>query len=224
MRSTLFSDGSVSNLIHNLKVQIKTFIHEEIQLASAEMATKAKSAALSSATILGALVVAGAGMFLVLIAIGFLIAFAYEQFGWNPLLAICAGLGSIGIVVAIVSGVVAMVGIRKLMSQSLKPEKTLETLKQLRPSSGESESAGTSSFINESEKRSPDELKDEVEETEGEIHETLHELRYRASAEHLKLKAAEELHAHPYRWGLLAIGTGILGGAALKRKFNHTGS
>lgn len=225
MKSTLFSDGPISALFHNLKDQIRTLIHEEVQLATAEMTEKGKRVGKRLAIAAGAGAVAATGLWLLLLAFGFLASWGFSQLGWGQLVSLCTGFGSLGLIIAFVGGIAALAAIKSLSSEHLTPEKTLETLKELQQSvAGPTPFPRSQAFSSEESasskaKKSSDEIEPEVRATETDLAISLAELRQRFSPEHLKQRTDEEVYAHPYRWGLLAMGTGIMSGALLKRRF-----
>jgi hypothetical protein len=53
---------------------------------------------------------------------------------------------------------------------------------------------------------------------ENDMTEALNDLTGRLSFKHARMKAKEDLRLHPYRWGLVALGTGFCGSYLLKRR------
>jgi len=165
--------------------------------------------------------------------LGAFAAFGFSKLGWEPALAAGVGLGCIGLLGMIIGGLMARQGVKSITKVSPAPERTLETFQQL---SRHESTAGKTSEIKEKVKDKVEELrKDEPQRSSAEIQtsvldkqqamaETLEELTDRASLRHLRRKASHEAHAHPYRWGLAAMGTGLAGGYLLQRKRHHHGN
>ena len=213
------NDISIFGLAKEFSQQVKTFIREEIQLAKTEISEKLASLGKNSVTMAISGFVAYAGLIIFLGALGALLAFVFQRLGLDPLLAAFIGLGVIGLIV-IAAGGIMLKGINALKKASLAPEKTIETLQHLKgtPSSGEKMGPETEE---KKEQRSSEQIEASVLATESKMAETLGELGERVTLRHMRRQARNEVRNHPYRWGLVAMGTGAATGFIVKRKLSH---
>jgi hypothetical protein len=113
-----------------------------------------------------------------------------------------------------VGAVLLIKGIRSLSANSLAPQKTLHTLKEFK--GGRSE--GAVEPVETGQNASSDDIQLRVEATENRMGETLDELGYRLSPQHLNTVVKDRIQANPYRAGMIAMGAGILGGLMLVRR------
>lgn len=112
---------SLGELVGQLAGQSSALVRDEIQLASQEL--KEKVIALSS----GAKLLV-AGLSILFLALGTLIAAAV--IGLGTFIGTGYAALAIGLALAIVSGVVAGLGASRLKQTKLKPEQTIETLRE----------------------------------------------------------------------------------------------
>jgi hypothetical protein len=112
---------SLGELVGQLAGQSSALVRDELQLARQEL--KEKAIALSNGAILLA-----AGLSLTCLALGTLIAAAVIGLGHY------IGQGyaalAIGLALSIVSGSLASIGVSRLRQTKLKPEQTIETLRE----------------------------------------------------------------------------------------------
>ncbi len=219
---------SIFGLLKQLKDQAKALVREEIELVKAEMSEKAATFARNSASIAIGGFVAYAGLIVLLGGLGILIAYFFQNTGINPLLATFIGLGIIGLVVIGGGVVFIMKGISALKKASLKPEKTIETLKELKEDAGGEVSSRPVKATNPPKEKKEDapsseEVEARVMRTEDRMMETAEELGDKLSIQHLWRTASTDLKRHPTRWGVLAAGCGMAGGYLLSRKRKGNG-
>jgi hypothetical protein len=113
-----------------------------------------------------------------------------------------------------------MKGIQAFSKANFKPEKTIETVENLKTEEGKAESAAkrVEKIRDEEDHRSSKEIQGSVFALEEEMADTLSELGRRVSLTRAREQANKEVRAHPYRWGLVAMGTGFAGSFLLKKK------
>lgn len=216
-RNSVSSATPISGLVGQLRNQARSFVHEEYQLAKAELAEKGSRFGRNGAAIAVAGMIAYACVILMLQAFGLVIAYAFAQLGWSPLLSIAAGFGCLAGFLVLVSVAVAWAGMRGIQGGTLKPEKTIESLKGLNGSRHKGESPDPPENVP---KRSTDEMESDVLAVEDDMGRTLREIRYRITPDYLLRQADEKLQAHPYRWSLIALGTGLVSGVVLRRRLS----
>ncbi len=119
--STNYEQPSLGDLFSNLSSQASLLIRQEIQLAQAEMTRKATRAGRNAAIIaLGGVLALGA--FLAVVAALILILAQWME-AWLAALLV-------GVVLAIVAGVLVQHGMKKLKEIDPAPRRTLETMRE----------------------------------------------------------------------------------------------
>lgn len=119
--STSYEQPSLGDLFSNLSSQASQLIRQEIQLAQAEMTRKATRAGRNAAIVgLGAVIALGA--FLAIVAALILILAQWME-AWVAALLV-------GVVLAVVAGVLVQHGVKKLQAIDPAPRQTIETLRE----------------------------------------------------------------------------------------------
>jgi hypothetical protein len=116
-------DRSLGELFGELAGEISALVRQEATLAKAEMSEKASQIGVNLASLAAGGAVAYAGFLAILAAIIALLVEAAGLSWWGAALLV-------GIVVAIVGGVLVMKGISALKNANLTPRETLESLKE----------------------------------------------------------------------------------------------
>lgn len=114
-------DRSLGELFSELSRQTSTLVRQEIALARAEMSQKASRAGKDAGMIAAGGAVAYAGFLAIVGALVLLLAKAIDW--WLAALIV-------GVIVAIVGGILIKVGLDQLKQTSPAPEQTIETLKE----------------------------------------------------------------------------------------------
>ena len=122
VRGTVPTEPSVGTLAQSAMADVSTLVRSEIELAKAELTTSAKRGGI------GAGAFAAAGVMLAFAAIFFFIALA-EFITWLGLTRWISYL-IVWFVLVLVAGIAALVG-RRFIKKIEKPERTLETLRDL---------------------------------------------------------------------------------------------
>ena len=213
---------SFVGLLRDLSHQLKTFMREEFQLAKTEVVEKISKLGKNAVSVAVGGLLAYGGLLLSLGGLGLLLAFLLERLGMPLVLAGFAGFGTIGLLVLAVGGLMVVKGLKGLSKVSLVPEKTIETLHQLK---GDVPAPQSEPARQKEGRRSSEDIKTSVLVTENQMAGTLEELGDRLTLRRARRKAAAEIRAHPYRWSLLAMGTGAAGSYLLGRSWarHHNG-
>jgi ElaB/YqjD/DUF883 family membrane-anchored ribosome-binding protein len=214
MESSTVVRNSLFSLFRALTGDTKTLIRQEIQLAKTELSEKLSTMGRNTVSLAIGGVAAYAGLIVFLIGLGWLFAWLLKNAGLDPYLASFIGIAGTGLLVAVIGVVLLMKGIKTLKNQSLKPEKTLYTLQELKGGHAPVETR-------ETEKASSEEMQARVEATEDRMGQTLDELGYRLSPERINAQVKQKIQSDPYRAGLIAMGVGVLSGLFLRRKLRH---
>ncbi len=218
--STTTSGTSLLGLVRVLREQTRRLIKEEFQLAKAELSEKFSHLGRNSAAMAAGALIAYAGLIVFLAGLGALLAFAFEQAGMQPMLAGFLGLAVIGLLFAAVGGAFVLKGLKSLSKESLAPEKTLHTLQELKGAEPAKKPAAPATTPKPT--RSPAELEASIVSTENRIDATLKELKRRFSREYVGRQVGHKYHSHPYRWNVMVMVMGMLGGLSIGRKFRHS--
>jgi hypothetical protein len=109
-----------------------------------------------------------------------------------------------------------MKGVKAMKQASLAPEKTVTTLENLKeiPAGAKPRPQRRSE---PEDNRTSQEIKKSVCGIEESLAETLDELERRLTFASVREQAKTEINSHPYRWGLIALGTGFAGSLFMKR-------
>ncbi|HVL99879.1 MAG TPA: phage holin family protein [Egibacteraceae bacterium] len=114
-------DQSLSELLSTLLNQLSTLFRKEIELAQTEIKQEVRRAGKAA----GALGGAGGAGYMAAVMLSFALAFALGEF-----LPVWVGFLVVGVIYAVVAGVLFRQGKEKLDRVNPKPEQTIETLKE----------------------------------------------------------------------------------------------
>lgn len=209
------TQSSIGGLITELKEHTKTLLRDEARLAKTELTEKASHIGKKATFIAIGGFVAYAGLVILLGGVGVLIAYFIERAGMNPALATFIGLGIAGLAIIAAGCGLLFASLKAIKEQPLTPKRTIDTLQHLRgaPPLPLIPPAKKVSVV----KPSTTELQTAVMETEGNLADTFQELTDRVTLKDFRDKADRDIHDHPYRWGALAIGLGLIGGYLVER-------
>ncbi|CAA9326047.1 MAG: hypothetical protein AVDCRST_MAG29-738 [uncultured Nocardioidaceae bacterium] len=120
--SSGISDVSVGEIMGKISADMSTLMRQELQLAKAELTVEAKKATAGVAMLAAAGV---AGFFLLMFALITLwqaLASLFDEDAWSALV--------VTVLLAVVAGVLALMGKKKMQQVNPKPEQTIETLQE----------------------------------------------------------------------------------------------
>ena len=115
------TEPSIGELVQSAMADVSTLVRGEVELAKTEITTSAKKAGISVGLF------AAAGVLLAFAGIYFFVAVAELLAEWLPR---WAAFGIVFLVLALVAGAAAFVGMR-LLKKIDKPERTMESLREL---------------------------------------------------------------------------------------------
>ncbi len=218
IESTTAPRASVFRLIRTLTGDTRTLFRQEMQLAKTELTEKFSRMGRNAAALAVGGFVAYAGLIVLLIGLGWLLAWALSKAGLTPVFAAFLGMAIIGLVVTGIGCVLLLKGLKTLSRESLAPERTLHTLQELK---GIRSPAASAAPTGAGKKPSSKEIQTRVETTESRLGETLDELGYRLSPQHINAEIKQRIQANPYRVSFFAMAAGVLSGLVLRRKLRH---
>jgi len=216
METTMRSRSStLLGLFRALTRDTRTFIRQEIQLVKTEVSEKVSKLGRNAATLAIGGFIAYAGLIVFLIGLGWLLSFAFQSMDMAPALASFIGLAIIGFLTIGIGVIFLMKGLKTIQHESLAPQKTIQTLKDLK--------GGHHPAFEDSEehKASSTEMQTRVEATENRMGETLDELGRRLSPSHINAEVKARISAKPYKSGLIAMAAGVISGLFLRRKLSQ---
>ncbi|MGH7968343.1 MAG: phage holin family protein [Limisphaerales bacterium] len=213
--------NSVAGLVRDLGQEIKTLIRQEIKLAKAELSEKLHLVTRNGVALAIGGTIAYAGVIVLLLGFGFLIALAIHLAGVEGLFASFLGLIFVGFVTIGTGGALVLKGMFALREQSLAPERTISTLKDLKGT--KTKAGGDFAPARPPEpKVSSREMQGRVEATEAEMGETLDELTHRLAPRRLNAKVKRRIRERPFKAGLIAMGAGLVSGLLLKGRSRNS--
>ena len=160
-------------------------------------------------------------MLVLLISLGFLLAYAFEAAGLSPSLADFLGFLVVGLIAAGTGLAFVMKAIKSLKQEPIAPEKTLRALREIKPGEPVGASEEVQPVTPPEPKRSSAELEAHVSATREEIKDTAEEIREHLTARHYRHVLKANIQEHPVRAGLIGAGTGLATGLLLNRKRGH---
>lgn len=210
MRHLEFAETSLVDLVRGLPKDLKDLLRDEIDLAKTEITNKLSRYARQAAPLAAGSLVAFIGLIVFLTALGVLLGFAFERAGLNPLLATFIGLGIIGLLSAAIGGILVLNAMNALSPERLKPRRTIASLKHMQGSG--KETGGYEPIQREQEPgQTAAGYQEQSLATQDRIGDKLEEIGYRISPTGIKNRAIESVRARPYKWSLIALGSGLVG-------------
>jgi len=204
---------SLFGLVAGLREDFRTLFHEEVQLAKAEISEKVALLGRNSIYLaIGGAIAFVATIFL-LLSLGFIISFGFESLGLSTGVALFLGFLAVAVVCGAVGGIMVGKALSAFSHQSLIPEKTLHTLREIKEGGVEQIPIKTSSAkaVAPKDTRSSDQIRSDVEQTRSRIGREVRALKTRMSAAQLAGAAVGLVKKNPVRSVGIGLGTGLVG-------------
>lgn len=128
--NTFQDERSIVTLVKNLRDETTTLLKQEVDLAKTEMSEKAAKIGRNVAYLAVGGLVAYAGVLFVLLGLSLLVSWGLERAGLSREVALWLGPALIGLLVGLVGFVLVQKARHTLSNESLKPEKTIQSLKE----------------------------------------------------------------------------------------------
>lgn len=215
MRTAVDAKLSIFELVHELRDEIKTFIKQEFELAKTEMSEKASRLTRNAVWLAVGALVAYAGIIVLFIGLGFLLALAFQSLGLRTELAYFLGQAIVGILVAVVGYLFIAKALKAFSQETLAPERTLHTLQDLEGTSVPTQPDATYAAAASVPEPKPEpertsaEIEANVLATRAMLEDTAEEIRERLTPRELGKSFATQVKVHPLRAGLIGAGTGL---------------
>jgi hypothetical protein len=223
MRNAAVTETSFLGLLKEFKTEVTVLIKQEIDLAKAEMSEKVAFFGKQAVFLAIGGFVAYAGLIVLLIGLGALVAYAFVKLGLSTTLSQFLGWTIIGLIVAGTGGAFIMKALKGFKEQSLAPEKTIDTLRQAK---GQDETMGPKhepavAHPVPEPKLSSDTIKSNIDVTQSVLEETSEEIAHRMSPHYMGEVVKNHVRTHPVQTSLIGVGTGLAGYLWFKRKHHH---
>src|SRR3954452_1203440 len=123
--------SSFFGLVGHLRQEVMRLIRQEIQLAKTEIMEKVSKMMRNAIFAAAGGVVALIGAELLFLGVGVVAGYGFTKLGWDPGLSYAAGIGGMGILVAIIGVAFLMKGISAFSAKELAPQQTIDTMREL---------------------------------------------------------------------------------------------
>ncbi len=211
--------GSILGIIRGLAERAKDLVRKEVQLAKTEFSEKISEMFRDATQLAVGGLVAYTGLLVFLMGLGWLVAWALAIAGLQPMFAAFVGLSSVGLLVILIGAGLLLKAKADLAKRNLEPVRTAATLQEMQ---GEhSEAAHQSAAERAVTQSGSAKIQAEVEATEAQMGEALHELGRRLSPHQLKERLKYRIESEPYSAGVFAMVAGLVSGLLVRRKFRR---
>jgi hypothetical protein len=216
---------SLTDLFRTLLNDFRTLLRQELLLVKTELAEKASRVGRNAMALAIGGSAAYAGLIVLLIGFGCLIAWAFTIVGIPPLLANFIGLGLVGLLVSGGGAMLLFKALHTFSKESFVPEKSVEAIEHLKElRRGPEPAKAPQSELETKSTRSPEEMKQAAFKTEEMLDRTLDEIQSRVSPRQIARRMKQRVVEHPVRVGvtLLSLAAGFAGAVLVRRRFRHT--
>jgi len=205
--------NSLLGLVAGLREDLGDLFRQEVQLAKTELSEKAAKFGRNAAYLGVGAVVGYLGLVFLLLSFSFLIAFGFEALGLSTGMALFLGFLVIAIISGAVGGILAMKAIHAFSSESLAPQKTIETLKEIKQGGIEQVPIRmqTPSAPEPEDNRTSDQIRSEVERTRTRIGREVRGIKTRLNVARVANHMVGHVTSHPMRSVGIGVGTGLAG-------------
>jgi len=213
--------SSFFGLIGHLRQEVMRLIRQEVQLAKTEIIEKISKMARNAIFAAAGGVVALIGAELLFLGVGVVAGYGFTKLGWDTGLSYAAGIGGMGILVAIIGVAFLMKGISAFSAKELAPQQTIDTMRELtgKQPMPKVDVKDKKDKSHNGHHESTEELRKRFETTRHEVERTAAELKDRA---HLGKAVAQHVNSHPMRTLAMGLASGYLGGRMLKKRIGAT--
>lgn len=217
--ATTVKRESMLGLLGDLQQDAKNVFKKEIALAKTELTEKLGKMGKDSGILGAGAVMALIGAVILIMSLGFIIAYGLEAAGLSPRMAEFLGFLIVAVVTTGIGAVLALKGLKALKASSLAPEKAIETYRDMRGAQDVQTAKETIKV--EQPKQNSDEIKTDLEITRLRMDQEMHELKDRLTPRHLLDATVAAFKRNPVRAALITAGTS-LGGFLLLRMRSHS--
>ena len=206
--------NAISDLIDDIRSELRLLLKEEIQLAKTEMSEKLSRLKRNLLLVVAGAISAYTAVIFLLIGVATLIALGLQATGLSPLLSV--GLGAIAVFVLVgAAGYILMAKGVAALGESLMPEKTLQTLGM---------EVKHNSEVVSKDPRSSDELQRQVERRQELLGQDLDNLEVRLMPKRLfRVFLVDQIRQNPFRLISIAATATVAGFQITRRLLKESG-
>ena len=128
--TTPHESRTIGSLLRDLFDEARDLFRQEVALAKTEASEKASMLGKNVAFIAAGGMVAFAGALFILAALSVLFSWLFRNAGLSPEMATLLGPLTVGLIVTIVGYILVQKGLKTLKDGSLKPERTIQSIKE----------------------------------------------------------------------------------------------
>ncbi|MGV3773540.1 MAG: phage holin family protein [Verrucomicrobiales bacterium] len=216
--ATTVKRESMLGLLGDLQQDAKNVFKKEIELAKTELSEKLSAMGKHSGLVGAGAAMAAIGAVILIMSLGFIIAYGLEAAGLSERMAEFLGFLIVAVITTAIGAVLAMKGLNALKHSSLAPEKAIETYRDMRGTHA-TETAKETIKV-EAPKQNSDEIKTELEITRLRMDQEMDELKNRLTPRRMLDATILAFKRDPLRAALITAGTG-LGGLLLFKARSH---
>jgi hypothetical protein len=218
-------DSRLIDLMRDLPREVKLLVKQEMELAKAEMTEKLNHFKAHTITLIIGGAVAAVGLMLFMLGLGFIAAFGFAALGLPLRVADFLGFATVGLLLG--GGGYGLIrhSLNTLAEESLKPEKTIETIKheQILSATVHPRAIKPTTNGHSNGKRASEELAARVNRTQIHMHDTLLEIQRRLKPRYLFGTALpQQIKGHPIGSAMVGLASGLLGFLYLRRNHRKT--
>jgi len=210
---------SVFGLADRFRHEIAMLVKDEAQLAKIEMTEKLNVLKRNAINLGIGTFVAFVGLILLTLAVGRLLALAFEGLDWSPALANFVGIATAGFVVALIGLIFLLKGVKTFSKSSLKPERTIETLRELR--GNDHEPAPRKLKEPRALQPTKEELEARIDHSRANLKQTLIRAKSRIAWASAAGIVGRHARRHPLRILMIGAGAGLARHALKRRRAKH---
>src|SRR5215469_7739717 len=191
MGTSVSSKTSIAGLVRNLTDDTKKLLRQEIELVKAELSEKTTSLGKNAVVVAIGGCVAYAGLIVLLMSLGWLIAWGLQKAGLEPVFAGFIGLAVVGILIVATGVIFLMMGLKAFSKEPLAPQRTIHTIKRLK--GNESQPTMVKPKAAPAPKRSSQEMQAHVVATEDRVADAMGELGQRLTPGYLNTQVKQRI-------------------------------
>ena len=222
---------SVFGLADQFQQEVGALVKDEVRLAKVEFSEKLTALKRNSIALGAGIFVAFAGLLVLSLALGRLLAMVFLGLGWSQELASFVGISAVGLVVALIGLIFLLKGVKTISQSSLKPERTIETLRNLGP--GEKQETATAGEAATPEtaphhaakatvpQPTKEELESRIGQTRRQLRRTVRRAGKRAAWTSAAGVVGRQLWRHPMRTLIVGAGAGLASRILRRRRGKH---
>lgn len=200
---------SVFGLADQFRQEVAALVKDEVRLAKVETGEKVAYLKRNGIALGIGVFISFAGLVLVSLALGRLLALGFLGLGWSEPLANFVGIATAGLVIAVIGLVFLLKGVKTISNSTMKPERTLETLRELRGGDRHRPVEAKEPEAPQKPQPSKEELEARIDHTRDQIKHTMHKARRRLAWGSAIGFAGRHFRRHPLRVLVIGAGAGL---------------